>query len=64
MRIEDILKKLKEKEITGVVIVAANEGYSVIPMSKKTYWTTFLMQKHYNGETIKDALIKLLNKED
>ncbi len=64
MKMENILKQLNKKEIPAVVMMKANEGYSVVPMSKETYRTSFLMQDHCNGKTIKDALIKLLNKED
>jgi len=64
MKIEDILKQLSNKGIPAVVMVIANEGYSVIPMSKEIYRTLFLMQEHWNGETIKDALLNLLNNKE
>ena len=64
MKIEHLLKRLSKKGTKAVVMVVANEGYSVIPMSREIYKMFFLMQEHWNGETIKDALTNLLDKED
>lgn len=64
MKIEHLLKRLSKKGTKAVVMVVANEGYSVIPMSREIYNTFFLMQEHWNAETIKDALTNLLDKED
>ena len=63
MTIEEALKTLNEKGIPAVVMVKANEGYSVIPMSKNIYTGIYLMQTHWNDKTIKKALIKLLKGE-
>lgn len=64
MKAEDILKQLNQKGIPAIVMLKANEGYSVISMSKYIYRTSWLLRKHYNGETIEKALKKLLNEED
>ena len=59
MKIEDIIDKLNKESIPAVVILKANEGYSVIPMSKEIYRETFLMANHWNGKTVEEALSKL-----
>ena len=56
MNIEEILDKLKEKDIAAVIILKANEGYSVIPIQKTEYRDSFLLRKHFNGETVFEAL--------
>lgn len=63
MKIEDILTQLQKKGASAIAIMKANEGYSVVPVNKNIYRTVFLLEDHYNGETIEKALLKLLNKE-
>ena len=63
MTIEEALKKLNDKGIPAVVMVKANEGYSIIPVTHEVYRTSFLLEYHYNDKTIKKALIKLLKRE-
>lgn len=56
MTIEEILDKLNKKGISAVIILKANEGYSVLPIQKTEYSDSFLLRKHFNGETVLEAL--------
>ena len=64
MTTEEILSGLNDQGVPAVVIIKANAGYSVVPLTKEEYSKSILVKKHYNDKTIKKALIKLLEMED
>jgi len=64
MTIEETLGRLNEKGISAVLILKANVGYSVLPLSKHHYTTKYLLRDHYNGETVIDALKELEKNHD
>ena len=59
MSIEEMLDKLNKQGIPAVLILKANEGYSAIPIRKTVYTEDFLLQEHFNAETVLDAMKKL-----
>ena len=59
MTIEEILDNLNKSGISAVLILKANEGYSVLPVSKPKYRNYFLMKDHFNGETVVEALLTM-----
>ena len=56
MTIEKTLDMLNKKGISAVIILKANEGYSVVPIQKTEYSDSFLLRKHFNGKTVLEAL--------
>lgn len=56
--IEDILKEIVAEKtgIVAVVMLKANKGYSVVPVSKTEYSERFLLDGHWNGATVLEAL--------
>ena len=55
---EDVLINMDSKKTAGLLVVKANDGFSVIEVSHDTYSDLYIMDEHYNGQTIKLAIEK------
>ena len=55
--IEDLLKELvSESGVVAVLILKANEGYSAVPVTQEEYKEHFLLNDHWNDDTVLEAI--------
>ena len=56
MRLECLLDKIAKKGEAGIVLVKANKGYSAVLVTRPVYAANFLLDDHYNGQTVREAI--------
>lgn len=63
MKIEKALKKLAENDSScpALVILKANNGFSVVPLDQKFYAEHIILREHYNGPSVLAALKEFIH---